>query len=210
RGEEAADLVEALQPMPSPGAFPSVPSSIEPAEEATKSHAGLSGTMSEGTMHSGPLSSSEPLQSDSPRESLSQRAQLAIKDLFDSREWLQELLGRVPDQVLATCPFYRFPMKQLSLATFSMVIPEILAANMKDAVVVLSECMRLLKKTSLSLEETKALLGYTERLYGYATTTMPGARGGFAAIQTIDALGRVLFVLDTLHCAAEVLGEASN
>ena len=67
-GEEAADLVEALQPMPSPGAFPPVPSSIEPAEEATKSHAGLSGTMSEGTMHSGPLSSSEPLQSDSPRE----------------------------------------------------------------------------------------------------------------------------------------------
>ncbi|CDJ58365.1 hypothetical protein EMWEY_00015350, partial [Eimeria maxima] len=300
-GEEAADLVEALQPMPSPGAFPPVPSSIEPAEEATKSHAGLSGTMSEGTMHSGPLSSSEPLQSDSPRErsgeewlriptagfsmlseqglappilgphhlrnalpsttstsdtrilsqasnmlglsvarnvlsfttftrdphilapggsiqasesarqSLSHRAQLAIDDLFSSLGWLDKMLRGVPDQVLATHPFYRIPgVKQSFRRCFCKENAVSSSLSHVSLVPLLSECRLLLKKPVLSNEETEALLGYMERLCGYASRLLPTRAPPTLKVFSVEVLGKAFVVLDTLHCAAEVLGQSSK
>ena len=144
-------------------------------------------------------------------QSLSHRAQLAIDDLFSSRGWLDKMLRGVPDQVLATHPFYRIPgVKQSFRRCFCKENAVSSSLSHVSLVPLLSECRLLLKKPVLSNEETEALLGYMERLCGYASRLLPTRAPPTLKVCSVEVLGKAFVVLDTLHCAAEVLGQSSK
>ncbi|CDJ52128.1 hypothetical protein EBH_0002840 [Eimeria brunetti] len=140
---------------------------------------------------------------------LSERAQSATSNLLDKFVRLQEILGWVSDDVLRTHPFYHHPGMQLRLSrrTVNLNTVEYYRSKRQKVVLLLSKFRHLLKKTWLTSEEFDVLVGVTERLCGYASGIMLVDSTAKAAIET---LGRVFIVMDTLYCAAEVLGQSSR
>ncbi|CDJ28895.1 uncharacterized protein EMH_0044920 [Eimeria mitis] len=143
---------------------------------------------------------------------LSSRARSATEGLIAAFGYLGEILGGVSHEVLRTHPFYRHAGRQQNLSGRSFSEEKAASSYVchASAVPLLSECRRLLKKLRLTKEELEKLLDYTERLSGYASTHMPAHNRPSTTSYAVETLGRVFLILDTLYCAAEVLGDASK
>ncbi|CDJ36428.1 uncharacterized protein EMH_0085110 [Eimeria mitis] len=76
----------------------------------------------------------------------------------------------------------------------------------QDVPLLLADCLNLLTLPYLSTDEFDLLLGYTERLAGYAAGMMPVNCTGRSAV---GVFGRIFIVVDTLFCSAEVLGQSA-
>ncbi|CDJ36528.1 uncharacterized protein EMH_0089260 [Eimeria mitis] len=66
-----------------------------------------------------------------------------------------------------------------------------------------------MKKSSLSLEDFENLLFQAERLCGYAMGKMSLSYRANQAMCARETLGVVFLVIDTLYCAAKILGDRS-
>ncbi|CDJ50706.1 hypothetical protein EBH_0035680 [Eimeria brunetti] len=128
-------------------------------------------------------------------------------------EWLGRVYPGVPDSVLETHPFYRYPKYHPAPGTtpFDVDLAEALAsAKFRiQASSALAVCREIMGKEMLSSYDFQQLLFHTERLCGYAMGRMPVGSTRHKARRAIENLGMVFLVLDTLHCAAEILGERS-
>ncbi|CDJ58080.1 hypothetical protein EMWEY_00013760 [Eimeria maxima] len=150
------------------------------------------------------------VHSGEPAEQLtSELTRSAVKELQAAVEGFEEMLRGIPDHVLENHPFYRHPGPQLRLnwRSFSDAYAACYRTWRQNIVLLLSKCRYLLKKPWLTTEEFGELVCHTERLCGYASGFMHvDVTGPFA----IESLGRAFIVLDTLHCAAEVLGQSAR
>ncbi|CDJ34258.1 uncharacterized protein EMH_0019470 [Eimeria mitis] len=126
--------------------------------------------------------------------------------------WLGDLFPGIPPEVLRTHPFYRHPQRQPPPTRRSFTEKMVLfyAKFQKLPNPALTECREIMKKSSLTLEDFEELVSQAERLCGYAIESMPVAGRRPHPLCVLEALGTIFLVLDTLYCAAEVLGENSG
>ncbi|CDJ47250.1 GK22061, related [Eimeria brunetti] len=145
-------------------------------------------------------------------QTLSERAESATEILFSSLTWLKQMLKGIPEEVIKMHPFYRHPGKQQypGRRTFSHANATLSHTSHAAIIPLLSECRSLLKKLQLTKEELQVLLGYVERLCGYASNRMPAHGGGITTTFAVQTLGRVFMIIDTLYCASEVLADVSK
>ncbi|CDI73973.1 hypothetical protein, conserved [Eimeria praecox] len=176
--------------------------SLLPSASASTSLSASPASRPETTLHMGEIS----------EQVASARAESAAKDLISSFGWLSEMLQGVPDEVLETHPFYHYPKVELRLTRKAFSEKVAAASHIGHASIIplVSQCRSLLKKPWLTAEELESLLGYTEIICGYASKLMPVATSNQMAAFAIETLGRAFVVIDTLHCAAEVLGKSSR
>ncbi|CDJ46425.1 hypothetical protein EBH_0066070 [Eimeria brunetti] len=125
--------------------------------------------------------------------------------------WLENVYPGVPDSVLATHPFYRYPEHQrgFSSRSFDVRLAAAFAKKLHPNTE-LAICREIMKKRSLTLQDFDELLSQAEILCGYASSSMRVHYKRAQAMCARETLGTVFLVLDTLHCAAEVLGERSK
>ncbi|CDJ52447.1 hypothetical protein EBH_0049780 [Eimeria brunetti] len=125
--------------------------------------------------------------------------------------WLGYLYPGVPDSVLKTHPFYRYPNNQPARST--PLLDEETAASLSKFNIqpssVLALCWEVMTKTSLTQQDFDQLQFHARRLCRYAITKMPVVCRRPQATHAIETMGLVFLVLDTLHCVAEVLGKYS-
>ena len=123
--------------------------------------------------------------------------------------WLRDLFPGISDSVLRTHPFYYFPQNQntRSRRSFNTQFAASHARTLMSPNSALGRCREVMKKSSLTTQDLDDLQTQVERLCGYASATMPISYCRGQAIHVIDTLGTIFLVLDTLHCAAEVLGD---
>ncbi|CDJ52446.1 hypothetical protein EBH_0049770 [Eimeria brunetti] len=151
------------------------------------------------------------LESDSTEQSASATQLPTDANVISYFGWLGYLYPGVPDSVLKTHPFYRHPERQppLSSRSFSVPLAMTFASTQRHPNTVLAQCRELLKKSQLSAQDFEQLLTQAERLCGYAIKRMPVPHKSGKTTHVIDTLGTAILVIDTLHCAAEVLGKYS-
>ncbi|CDJ49566.1 hypothetical protein EBH_0083770 [Eimeria brunetti] len=127
--------------------------------------------------------------------------------------WLGDVYPGVPDSVLKMHPFYRYPKTQPAPSTrpFDVELAEaLMLSNFRiHPSKALAVCREIMGKQDLSSQDFEQLLFHAERLCGYAMVTMPVGCARQTAKRAIDTLGVIFLVLDTLHCAAEILGQLS-
>ena len=123
--------------------------------------------------------------------------------------WLAEVLPGLPDSVLRTHPFYHVPPKQEGdcRRSFDRQFSNAYRSIMVNPHPALNKCREVMKKSSLTTQDLNDLLAQAERLCGYASATMPISYRRGQAAYAMETLGLIFLVLDTLHCAAEVLGD---
>ncbi|CDJ46427.1 hypothetical protein EBH_0066090 [Eimeria brunetti] len=126
--------------------------------------------------------------------------------------WLAGSFSGVPHNILRMHPFYRHPKYQPGLNTRSFNAPLATspASARRNPNSELAKCRDIMRKVSLTPQDLEELLIQAERLCAYATTKMPVKYRRGQAGYAIDTLGTIFLVLDTLHCAAEVLGDKSS
>lgn len=126
-------------------------------------------------------------------------------------DWLDNLFPGIPDSILRTHPFYRYPENNPALGSrsFSTPVAASFAKTQRTSSLEISKCWNILKKPSLTSMDVDQLLAHAERLCGYACGSMKVSRRRAHASSAIDTLGTAFLVMDTLHCAAEVLGDKS-
>ncbi|CDJ52449.1 hypothetical protein EBH_0049810 [Eimeria brunetti] len=151
------------------------------------------------------------LESDSTEQSASVTQLPTDANVISHFRWLGHLYPGVPDSVLKTHPFYRYPKTQPAPSTTPFDLQRVATfADIKiQASNALAVCRGIMGKPLLSQEDFQQLLFHTERLCGYAVSKMPVPYAGRRASDAIENLGIVFLVLDTLHCAAEMLGKFS-
>ena len=127
-------------------------------------------------------------------------------------DWLDNLFPGIPDSILRTHPFYRYPENNPALGSrsFSTPVAASFAKTQRTSSLEISKCWNILKKPSLTSMDVDQLLAHAERLCGYACGSMKVSRRRAHASSAIDTLGTAFLVMDTLHCAAEVLGQSSK
>ena len=82
-----------------------------------------------------------------------------------------------------------------------------LSTTQRFAVNALNKCRKILKKDALAPSDLNELLSNAEALCAFAIRNMPVAYKRCQAKCAIEIMGMIFLVLDTLYCAAEVLGE---
>ncbi|CDJ54212.1 hypothetical protein EBH_0084830 [Eimeria brunetti] len=125
--------------------------------------------------------------------------------------WLGDVYRGVPDSVLKTHPFYRYPKTQPAPGTTPFDVHRAATfVNFRIQVCnALAVCREIMGKQFLSPQDIQELLFHAERLCGYAVKKMPVAVTRPIATDAIETLGIVFLVLDTLYCIAEILGKFS-
>ncbi|CDJ48913.1 hypothetical protein EBH_0081100 [Eimeria brunetti] len=125
--------------------------------------------------------------------------------------WLGNVYTGVPDSVLKTHPFYRYPKTQPAPGTAPFDVHRAATfVNFRIQVSnALAVCREIMGKPDLSRQDFQQLIFHAERLCGYAVKKMPVAFARPKAVEAIETLGVVFLVVDTLHCVAEILGELS-
>ncbi|CDJ27188.1 uncharacterized protein EMH_0029530 [Eimeria mitis] len=148
---------------------------------------------------------------DSPEQSESGTELLEEVTAFPPFRFLGELFPGVPDSILRTHPFYRYPESQDAphCRNFDINVAMSFAATQVNANISLSKCRRLMKKPHLTEGDVGELLFEAERLCGYAMERMAVTYRRGQAMYATETLGTVFLVLDMLYCIAEVLGDRS-
>ncbi|CDJ54254.1 hypothetical protein, conserved [Eimeria brunetti] len=125
--------------------------------------------------------------------------------------WLGRVYPGVPDSVLQTHPFYRYPKTQPAPGTtpFDVRRAETFVKFRLLAPTELDVCKEIMGKQFLSPQDFQQLILHAERLCGYAIKKMPVACKRPIATDAIETLGMVFLVVDTLHCLTEILGKFS-
>ncbi|CDJ52448.1 hypothetical protein EBH_0049800 [Eimeria brunetti] len=151
------------------------------------------------------------LESDSTEQSASVTELPTDANVVYYFGWLGDLYPGVPDSVLEMHPFYRYPKVQPAPSTtpFDLGRAAFLANAKIQPSGTLALCRLILRKPWLSQEDFRELKCHAERLCGYAIKNMPVVSSRRKASEARETLGIVFLVLDTLHCAAEILGKFS-
>ena len=128
--------------------------------------------------------------------------------------WLRDMFSGFSPERLATHPFYRVPPvqaaspteKTVTVRSFNLSIAMSLSTTQRFAVNALKRCGEILKKDALAPSDINELLCNVESLCSFAIRNMPVTYRHGQAKCAIEIMGMIFLVLDTLHCAAEVLG----
>ena len=137
-------------------------------------------------------------------------------DALQDFDWLKEAFSGFSAELLVTHPFYRFPAVQETSPTeetatrsFDLRTALSLPTTQRCAVTVLRRCGEILKKDTLAPSDLNELLSNVEALCSFALINMPVTYIHGQAKCALEVMGMIFLVLDTLYCAAEVLGERS-
>ncbi|CDJ58368.1 hypothetical protein, conserved [Eimeria maxima] len=127
-------------------------------------------------------------------------------------EWFLEMYPQVPDELLQSHPFYFHPRSHgnFSSETLRKTVGASFRLLKKFPLSTLAEFRILLRKEQLSEHHYRRLLYATERLYGYATGSMPKLVPKTSIGGAVEVLGGAFIVVDTLYCAVQVLGGNSS
>ena len=127
------------------------------------------------------------------------------------------MFSGVPPELLKTHPFYRVPPVQetspteetVTVRSFDLSIAMSLCTTQRFAVNALRRCVEIMKKGTFAPSDLNELLSNVESLCSFAIKNMPVTYRRGQAKCAIETMGMIFLVLDTLYCAAEVLGERS-
>ncbi|CDJ28689.1 uncharacterized protein EMH_0043060 [Eimeria mitis] len=153
-----------------------------------------------------------PSQESGSAEQLASSTELpADATVISLFRFVGDVLPRIPPEALRMHPFYRYPPNRPAFTSrsFNARLASSLAPSQKGANPALAMCMEIMKKPSLSQLDFESLLMEAERLFAFAMYNMPLTYRRGHALYAIETLGTIFLVLDTLYCAAEVIGEHS-
>ncbi|CDJ34856.1 LOW QUALITY PROTEIN: uncharacterized protein EMH_0093290 [Eimeria mitis] len=161
--------------------------------------------------HQGFCCLAAPSQESGSAEQLASSTELPTDATVISHfKWLGELFPDIPESILRTHPFYRHPQNEhIRISRSFDARSRLRPPAQKSPGPALTVCKEILKKLSLSPQDLMQLLKQAERLYGYASQTMALNYRRAQPLYAIETLGAIFLVLDTLYCAAEVLGDYS-
>ena len=132
-------------------------------------------------------------------------------------DWIRHMFSGFSAELLVTHPFYRFPAVQetspteetATIRSFDLRMALSLSTTQRCVGTVLRRCGEILKKDTFTPSDLNELLSNVEALCSFALINMRVSYKHRHARCAIDVMGMIFLVLDTLYCAAEVLGERS-